>query len=78
LKENSGNCLVRVGTFATYKNVIPKGKTSKHFCNIVINVIQSMKICFPGMEKLTGIGLEYVAHLTLEFWWPRCIVNPAV
>jgi hypothetical protein len=39
-------------------------------CGVVINVLGSMNICFPVLEKLTGQGLENVAHLTLGFMWP--------
>jgi hypothetical protein len=36
---------------------------------VVINVLGSMNICFPVLERLTAKGFENVAYLNLGFMW---------
>jgi hypothetical protein len=40
-------------------------------CGGVVNVLRSMNSYFPGLERLTGKGLEYAVHMRPGFVWPR-------
>jgi hypothetical protein len=44
---------------------------AQSICSVVINVLRSMIIYFPGLEKFRGEGMMYVADLTLRFGWLR-------
>jgi hypothetical protein len=49
-----------------------EGKDGKiSMCRMVINVLRSMIIYFPGAERLTDKGLKYVAQLVLNFECPH-------